>query len=646
LKTPCEREKQILSDKDKLSINQISKKYNLPRNEIKNIFKSSHKKTPLWFYAVLILIPIVSVIILEVLLRIIDYGDNYTPWIDVGNGKYMVNPELGKKYFPNVNFNPRTTDDVFDKQKNENAFRVFVLGESSAEGFPFIPAGSFPRYIRKRLELVYPNSQIEVVNVSMTAINSYTLLDLLPSVLEQKPDLVLIYTGHNEYYGSLGVGSTESYGSSRALTRIVLYLDKFKITQFVRNSINWTVSFFVSEKKKPSGILMNYLAKDKFILLNSELFNAGLEQFKENLTDIVQMINDKGVPVILGRLVSNLKDLKPFISINIPGSKSADQVYKEATQELKNNNQKADSLFRLAKDLDALKFRAPEMINKIIDNVGKRFHAATIPLDSIFNSASPDGVVGNNLLVDHLHPNLRGYQLIGKEFYNTMKKLGYLPKNEKETIPFTEQDSLTLADFAFTKLDSTIGTDNIKLLKDNWPFVKNGRSTSELHYDYFTNLLQPKSFIDTVAMEQSMGRLLWGDAHLIAASYYLKKDDIKSYLDHINIMIYQHPMLSDYNSAIKYFYHKKKINVADYTLKRIGIIELYRKNYDDAIGYLTEAYKSDPGDPSILYNLSLAYSKKKDFKSAINIINKCLFESPSYTDARKLKQQILCRAKI
>ena len=60
--------------------------------------------------------------------------------------------------------------------------------------------GSFSRYIRKRLELVYPNTTIEVVNISMTAVNSYTVLDLLPGVLDQKPDLVLIYAGHNEYY--------------------------------------------------------------------------------------------------------------------------------------------------------------------------------------------------------------------------------------------------------------------------------------------------------------------------------------------------------------------------------------------------------------------------------------------------------------
>lgn len=220
-------------------------------------------------------------------------------------------------------------------KKKANSFRVFVLGESSAEGFPYMPMGSFSHYIRRRLELVYPNTAVEVVNIGMTAVNSYTLLDLLPGVLDQKPDLILIYAGHNEFYGALGVGSTASYGSSRTLINLILYLNKFKITQFVRNSIDWVLSLFLSENNRFSGTLMSNMAKDKHILLDSKVFNAGLQQFKDNFTDILHLIKDNGVPVILGRQVSNLKDQKPFISVNTPGYKNADQVYEEARDELK-----------------------------------------------------------------------------------------------------------------------------------------------------------------------------------------------------------------------------------------------------------------------------------------------------------------------
>ena len=109
--------------------------------------------------------------------------------------------------------------------------------------------GSFSRYVKKRLELVYPNTPIEVVNISMTAINSYTLLDLFPGILDQKPNLVLIYAGHNEYYGALGVGSVESFGNSRLLIKSILYLNQFKTTQLIRNFITKIFSAFASSNE-------------------------------------------------------------------------------------------------------------------------------------------------------------------------------------------------------------------------------------------------------------------------------------------------------------------------------------------------------------------------------------------------------------
>ena len=318
MKISKEIKARLLIDKDRLSINQISKKYNLPRSEVKNIIDASRKKPPKWFYGVLVSLPIIFLVLLEIFLRIINYGANFNQWVNVGEGKYTINSNISKKYFPGGDFNPTASEDEFDINKKENTFRVFILGESSAEGFPYNPMGSFSRYIRKRLELVYPNTSIEVINLGMSAISSYTLLDLIPGVLDQKPDLILIYTGHNEYYGALGVGSVQSFGSSRTLIELMLYLDKFKITQLVSNSLYRVLSLFSSGNNKSSGTMMSNMAKDKYILLDSKLFDEGVEQFRENMTDILKSIKDKGVPVILGRLVSNLKDQKPFISA-IPG---------------------------------------------------------------------------------------------------------------------------------------------------------------------------------------------------------------------------------------------------------------------------------------------------------------------------------------
>lgn len=645
MKIQKEKKEQILSDKDRLSVHQLTKKYNLSRVEIESIIRSSKRKTPKIFYAILVLLPIILVLILEFILRIIDYGYDYDQWSDAGEGKYTINMNIGRKYFASGGFNPTTSEDCFDIQKKTNSFRVFVLGESSAEGFPYSPMGSFSRYIRRRLELTYPNTQIEVVNIGMTGINTYTLLDLLPGVLDQKPDLIIIYTGHNEYYGALGIGSVQSFGSSPILIKLMLSLNEFRITQLVNNSIIWISSFFISSNE-PSGTLMSRMAKNKYILYNSEMFNAGLQQFKKNFSDILNMIKEKGVPVIIGKLACNLKDQKPFISVETPDNKNAELVYEEAQSELKKNNTiKADSLFRQAKDLDALRFRAPEKINEIIDDLGKKFHVTTVPIDSIFNSASPDGIVGDNLIVDHLHPNVKGYQLIGKSFYSYMEKMGYLPKTGDTKIACSEPDSLTCANFMFTKLDSVIGNYSITLLKNNWPYKINNRAMSNFKQEDFISLLHPKDLIDSIALYKIEGKVSWTGAHLLAASTYLKRDDISKYFEHINVLLYQYSILKDYNSLITYFYYRNELDLSDYTAKRVGIIQLYREKFDDAIKYLNEAYNSNPKDPQVLYNLSLAFSKKKDLKTAQTIINKCLNVNPNYPGANNLKRQISDRLK-
>ena len=88
-----------------------------------------------------------------------------------------------------------------------------------------------------------------------------------------------------------------------------------------------------------------------------------------------------------------------------------------------------------------------------------------------------------------------------------------------------------------------------------------------------------------------------------------------------------------------------ELDLADYTPKRNGLLALYIGNFDNAIKYLTKAYNSNPKDPLVSYNLALAYSKKKEFKTALTLINKCLIVNPNYPGANRLKQQILNQSK-
>ena len=349
-------------------------------------------------------------------------------WVTAEEGKLMLNPAVASRYFTSVKNVPASIGDVFDAVKKPAAFRIFVLGESSAAGYPYMPMGSFSRYIRRRLELAYPKKNIEVVNISLTAINSYTIRDFIPEVLNQKPDLILIYTGHNEYYGALGVGSMESFGTSRTVVNLILELNKFRTTQLLRNFIQWSASLFSGKEEMKTGTLMSRMAKNQSISLDSDSYKSGIDQFEGNMRDVIEMTKKAKIPVIIGTLTSNLKDLKPFISIKDNKKPAASDIYIQAQQSYTAGKYKiADSLYRYAKDLDELRFRAPEEINRTIKKLSKNYNIPIVDIDSAFCASSPNGIVGDNLMTDHLHPTLRGYQLMGKLYFEKMSRLNFLP---------------------------------------------------------------------------------------------------------------------------------------------------------------------------------------------------------------------------
>ena len=650
MKLTSKQKKQIDENKNKLTADQLSKKLNVSKNEIlKYINHEAKKKTPVWFYLILILIPVLFFIILELSLRTFNYGINTEQWQTIEANKYIINPDIARRYFFITHNVPYTIQDTFDKVKKKNAFRIFILGGSSAEGYPFAPPGSFSRYIRDRLKLLYPSHEIEVVNLSMTAVNSYTIRDLFPGVLEQKPDLILIYAGHNEYYGALGVGSMETLGASRKMINLLLYLNRFKTVELLRNTIQQIMKLFSGSEKKLSGTLMSRMAKEQSIEYDTETFYDGISQFEGNMRDVLDMAKEKNVPVILSTLTSNLKDQAPFISIKTKNFPEANKIYYQAKNELNNGNYNAaDSLFRFAKDLDGLRFRAPEKMNRVIISLSKEYQLPLVNVDSAFSSISPNGIVGNNLMTDHLHPTLKGYMLLGKLFFKKMEQTNLLPGSGKINLSDDKQDSITVANFHFTKLDSTIGDFRIKLLKNDWPFIS---KTKKLPNSTVLNL---KNKTDTLAAELLNDRIIWEEAHRKMASYYLGRKNINSFIEEMDALISQYPLiveyydyvanvlilLKDYKRTYKYLKTGYDIKPNAFKTKWLGIIDLYNNKLESAEKYLNESLGYDANDPQVWYNLAGIYVKKNNYKKALELVNKAVSLKPNYTEAVNLERQL------
>lgn len=619
------------------------------------------KKPPKWFYLILILIPVLFFVLLELALRAFDYGHDFTVFkavTDYHPDKIFLNPEIPYKYFYGTRSVPSALPDGFDKVKKPNAFRVFVLGGSSTAGWPFVPNASFPRQLKRKLELLYPENNIEVINLGISAINSYTLRDFLPAILEQKPDLILIYAGHNEYYGALGVGSTVSIGSSRFLVNLYLWLYNFKTTQLLRDAISWIYGLFSNTERASEAsneTLMSQMIGNSLITYDSDEYWAGIKQFEGNLRDIIEMIKENNVPVIIGKLTCNLRDQKPFVSVQTEKYPAAEEVFIKAVEELnKGNIDEAKKLFLLAKEYDALRFRAPQKINDVISEIGKQFNVPVVDIDSVFRKLSPNDLVGYNLTVDHLHPNIDGYRLIAETFYNQMKKINFLPKGKRAELTEEKADSILKANFPFTALDSTLANFSIIVLTGQYPFVPKGTP------NYKMLSYKMSSIVDTIAAKIFNKEIKWETGHSKLAEYYLNRNEIDKFIREMDAIIAERPYydvpyrtiaayLIDkgyFEKSIPYLLKLDEIKSDFFSNKWLGQVYLKLNDVKKSLPYLQKAVQYKDADYQLWYNIAGAYYLNGNINLAITSIERSLQLNPKnplainfYNQIKRLNQQ-------
>ncbi len=76
-------------------------------------------------------------------------------------------------------------------------------------------------------------------------------------------------------------------------------------------------------------------------------------------------------------------------------------------------------------------------------------------------------------------------------------------------------------------------------------------------------------------------------------------------------------------------------------VERLGIVDLNHNNIEPAIDYLSQSLNYNASDSQVLYNLSGAYSMKKDYQTALQIVNRCLEIEPNYLQAKDLQKQLI-----
>jgi tetratricopeptide (TPR) repeat protein len=514
----------------------------------------------------MIFVPLLLLGSLELGLRLGGYG--YDPHffsriqID-GHSFYVPNEKFGDRFFPPAI--ARTAAPFrFAEQKATNSYRIFLLGESAANGDPDTTYG-VGRYLEVLLRERYPGTDFQVVCVAVIAIDSNTILPIARECSRHQGDLWLIYMGNNEMVGPFGAET--SYGlraPNLHLIRTILAIKATRIGQLIDAVLLRLKS---STPKRWGGMEMfagNRLGHDDPARLRA------YENFQGNLEDILRAAQKANVPVVLSTMAVNLSDCAPFASIHAAGldtnQESAwTQIYSQGVdleaagsyrealalyqQAARIDPQFADLQFRMgrcdlaltnddqarrdfeqARDYDALDFRSDTRINSAIKEAASRHAGQGVFLLDAANAVgqnSPHGIPGSEFFYEHVHFNFAGNYLLALNFAEQAKKI--LPPS------ITDQDNenWASAELCDKRLAVTVW-DRQRVWEPIWSRIMAPPFTGQ--FDHAENLKayeakveEAKSLMNTQSPEQA--RQMYEQALKLSPDDYFLHGNFEGFLE-------------------------------------------------------------------------------------------------------------------
>ena len=675
----------------------IAKHLSVPLHDVEAFIGSlktpGERRREKLFRILLPLFPVLFFVALEIALRAGDFEGNVDLFRErVINGRefFEVNPDVKRRYFRTVSFDPAVSVDVFAKEKSPETYRIFCLGGSSTIGYPYLYNGSFSVMVRDRLSSIFPEKQFEVINLGMTAVNSYTVLDFTKELLKYEPDLILIYAGHNEFYGALGVASAEFLGKSRWMVKAYLSLEQFKTFWLVRDGVAWVSSLLSRQgRRKQSGTLMERMVSDESIPYEGDDYRLAREVFRANLEEVAAAAKGAGVKLIMSTLVSNWRGMPPFESTFSAETieevrQTWNQTYDEGRKEMESGNFREavekftqcvsiDSLpakahfalgqcleklerygeargeFVRAKDYDGLRFRASSDFNRTIEEVSSEYGLHVADAEEIFTEHSPHGIIGDELVLEHLHPTVDGYFLIAQKFVETMRESGCIaPKEEWPEGGKSDEELRRVV--GVTGLDSTIAAMRLEVLMQSWPFTKGNVSVNDVPAQTEEEKLA-KNFLT--------GKMTWEQAHVASAERFEERGEFSRAANEYRALIKQTPYnVSPYlrlgaalmklgkdDEAEEAF--RSSLKVEDTYFAHMGLASICekRKSWDIARREIELALQLLPVDQPVKlaqtrYNLAIVLMEVGDRERARSELEKILRRSPNFQPAQVLLRKL------
>jgi tetratricopeptide (TPR) repeat protein len=309
--------------------------------------------------------------------------------------------------------------------------------------------------------------------------------------------LIVVHSGHNEFYGVGGLASTTG-GISPRLYPLLEGLRRQRLFQLGLSLIH----------RSPNAHLLETLPADISIPLDSRVVVRVKECYRANVQKTVNLAVEAGIPILLTTIPSNLRDLSPMHSIarrDLTEQQQRQQAERRKTaarhfsyQEFEaalstwraarqldpanallayreaqcleglNRFEEAAEAYVLACDLDGCRFRAPSCFESVVQRVASGGPDTVLFCDVAgrLRDESRLPVPGNDFFLEHVHYNLEGHWqvalILGKFIHERILAANWRP----ERVPSVERRDELLG---VTPLDHLMGDSTTLMMFGVWP---------------------------------------------------------------------------------------------------------------------------------------------------------------------------------
>ena len=388
----------------------------------------------------------------------------------------------GKLFF----FQPQS----FTLKKPENVRRVFCIGGSTTYGRPYKHNTSFCGWLADFLAYTDPDHPWEVINAGGISYASYRIVLLLEELIQYEPDLIISYTGQNEFLERRTY--SQILGLPKFLRDLGAAASRLRIYGLMSNVIDKLrpeptegkeVAAYVHKLSKEVNTILDQSIGPKDYVRDDEQKQKIINHFEFNLGEIAQLTRSVNSRLIMVAPASKLRNESPFKSqarSDLNGTElEAWTRHYESAQKLLREKQfeaalaeanraealdpryahtlslKGDILYSLeryaeakssyqkAMDEDVCPLRAITPLHNLVINTAHDMNIPVVDFDAILSKRSPNGITDDAFFLDHVHPTIEGNKILALALLQEIIDSGMIPSPRTMTDESLEMISST-----------------------------------------------------------------------------------------------------------------------------------------------------------------------------------------------------------